>query len=99
MSATTGKAVSTLADWVGTCAATLMPLVRIRAHVLAAERIHADEARRQMWSAAIEGGYTAPIWKTFGCRRPATLGRGSVAAASSGEIHQRTEAVPPSATT
>jgi transposase len=36
--------VSTLADWVGACAATLMPLVlRIRAHVLAAERIHADE--------------------------------------------------------
>jgi len=36
--------VSTLADWVGTCAATLMPLVLlIRAHVFAAERIHADE--------------------------------------------------------
>src|SRR6266849_348187 len=36
--------VSPLADWVGTCAATLMPLVLlIRAHVFAAERIHADE--------------------------------------------------------
>jgi transposase len=36
--------VSTLADWVGACAATLMPLVlSIRAHVFAAERIHADE--------------------------------------------------------
>src|SRR3979411_1533116 len=36
--------VSTLADWVGACAATLMPLVLlIRAHVFAAERIHADE--------------------------------------------------------
>lgn len=36
--------VSTLADWVGASAATLMPLVEaIRAHVLAAERIHADE--------------------------------------------------------
>ena len=36
--------VSTLADWVGTCAATLMPLVLlIRAYVFAAERIHADE--------------------------------------------------------
>ncbi len=35
---------STLADWVGACAATLMPLVdEIRAHVLAAERIHADD--------------------------------------------------------
>ena len=36
--------VSTLADWVGACAATLMPLVeRIRDHVFAAERIHADD--------------------------------------------------------
>jgi transposase len=36
--------VSTLADWVGACTATLMPLVEaIRAHVFAAERIHADD--------------------------------------------------------
>jgi transposase len=36
--------VSTLADWVGMAAATLMPLVtEIRAHVFAAERIHADD--------------------------------------------------------
>src|SRR5437764_169163 len=36
--------VSTLADWVGACAATLMPLVEaIQAHVFAAERIHADD--------------------------------------------------------
>jgi transposase len=36
--------VSTLADWVGAAAATLMPLVEvIRDHVLAAERVHADE--------------------------------------------------------
>src|SRR4051794_27980067 len=36
--------VSTLADWVGACAATLMPLVeRIRDHVFTAERIHADD--------------------------------------------------------
>jgi transposase len=35
--------VSTLADWVGAAAATLMPLVEaIHAHVFAAERIHAD---------------------------------------------------------
>jgi transposase len=35
---------STLADWVGACAATLMPLVdQIRDHVFAAERIHADD--------------------------------------------------------
>jgi len=36
--------VSTLADWVGAAAATLMPLVNvIRDHVFAAERIHADD--------------------------------------------------------
>lgn len=36
--------VSTLADWVGACAATLAPIVReIEQHVLAAERIHADD--------------------------------------------------------
>jgi transposase len=36
--------VSTLADWVGAAAATLAPLVEtIRAHVFAAERIHADD--------------------------------------------------------
>jgi transposase len=36
--------VSTLADWVGACAATLAPLIEaIRAHVFAAERIHADD--------------------------------------------------------
>ena len=36
--------VSTLADWVGACCATLQPLVdEIEKHVLAAERIHADD--------------------------------------------------------
>lgn len=36
--------VSTLADWVGACAATLAPLVTLlRAHVLAAERLHGDD--------------------------------------------------------
>jgi transposase len=36
--------VSTLADWVGVAAATLMPLVEaIRAHVFAAERLHGDD--------------------------------------------------------
>src|SRR6202008_617032 len=36
--------VSTLADWVGAAAATLMPLIEaIRSHVFAAERIHADD--------------------------------------------------------
>ena len=36
--------VSTLADWVGACAAALSPLVElIRRHVLAAERLHGDD--------------------------------------------------------
>jgi transposase len=36
--------VSTLADWVGACTATLAPLVAlIRAHVLGAARIHGDD--------------------------------------------------------
>src|SRR5690606_3152137 len=36
--------VSTLADWVGACAATLAPIVgEIEKHVLSAERIHADD--------------------------------------------------------
>ena len=36
--------VSTLADWVGACSVALDPLVEaIRKHVLAAERIHADD--------------------------------------------------------
>ena len=36
--------VSTMADWVGACVATLMPLVdEIEKHVLAAERIHIDD--------------------------------------------------------
>jgi transposase len=48
--------VSTLADWVGAAAATLMPLVLlIRAHVLAAERIHADDT-------------TVPVWAIGKCR-------------------------------
>ena len=36
--------VSTLADWVGAAAATLMPLIEvIHSHVFAADRIHADD--------------------------------------------------------
>jgi transposase len=36
--------VSTLADWVGACTATLAPLTAlIRAHVMAAERVHGDD--------------------------------------------------------
>ena len=36
--------VSTMADWVGACTATLAPLTAlIRAHVMAAERLHGDD--------------------------------------------------------
>jgi transposase len=36
--------VSTLADWVGACTASLAPLIElIRRHVLAAERLHGDD--------------------------------------------------------
>ena len=36
--------MSTLADWVGTCTATLAPLIElIRDHLLAAERLHGDD--------------------------------------------------------
>jgi transposase len=36
--------VSTLADWVGACAATLAPLIAlIRSHVMAVSRIHGDD--------------------------------------------------------
>ena len=36
--------VSTLADWVGACSAALAPLlVLVRAHVMAAERLHGDD--------------------------------------------------------
>jgi transposase len=38
------SAFSTLADWVGTCTTALSPLVKLlKAHVLAAERLHGDE--------------------------------------------------------
>ncbi|MGH8135936.1 MAG: IS66 family transposase, partial [Steroidobacteraceae bacterium] len=48
--------VSTLADWVGACAATLMPLVEeITEHVFTAERIHADDT-------------TVPVLATGKCR-------------------------------
>jgi len=36
--------VSTMADWVGACTATLAPLTAlIQAHVMAAERVHGDD--------------------------------------------------------
>jgi len=43
--------VSTLADWVGASATTLMPLVwLIRNHVFAAARIHADDTTVKVWA-------------------------------------------------
>jgi transposase len=43
--------VSTLADWVGGSAATLIPLVdAIRSHVFAAERVHADDTTVPLWT-------------------------------------------------
>ena len=45
--------VSTLADWVGAAAATLMPLVEaIRGHVFAAERIRPTTPRCRSWPRA-----------------------------------------------
>ena len=42
--------VSTLADWVGACTTALSPLVTlIRAHVLAAERLHGDDTTVPCW--------------------------------------------------
>ena len=36
--------MSTLADWIGTCTASLVPLIElIRRHVLAADRVHGDD--------------------------------------------------------
>ena len=60
--------VSTLADWVGASAATLMPLVEaIRAHVFAAERIHADDTTCRCWPRArpAPAGY-GPMCATTG---------------------------------
>jgi transposase len=53
--------VSTLADWVGACAATLTPLVdEIRKHVFAAERIHGDDASGPV--VARGKGRTGRLW-------------------------------------
>jgi len=42
--------VSTMADWVGACAAALEPLTQlIRNHVFAGERIHADDRAVRRW--------------------------------------------------
>ncbi len=53
--------VSTLADWVGACTATLMPLVdEIEKHVLSGERIHADDTTVPVL--AKNKCTTGPLW-------------------------------------
>ncbi len=71
--------VSTLADWVGATATTLMPLIEaIRAHVVAAERIHADDTTVPVLAKGKT--HTGRLWtyvrddRPFGGRaRPAAL--------------------------
>jgi hypothetical protein len=46
--------VSTLADWVGACTASLAPLNElIRRHVLAAERLHGDDTTNTVMTAVL----------------------------------------------
>jgi transposase len=53
--------VSTLADWVGACSATLAPLVAlIRAHVMAAGRVHGDDTTVPVL--AKRGTTTGRLW-------------------------------------
>src|SRR5262245_21849494 len=62
-------AVAPLADWVGTASATLMPLVEaIRAHVFAAERIHADDTAVPVLASGKTG--TEPLWTYVRDDRP-----------------------------
>lgn len=69
MSAKASISMSTLADWVGATAATLMPLIdAIRAHVFAAERIHADDTTVPV----LAKGRTGPAVDLC-ARRPALL--------------------------
>jgi transposase len=67
--------VSTLADWVGAASATLMPLVdTIRAHVFAAERIHADDTTGPVprrGGATSRGWGVMPVPTCWRCRRSA----------------------------
>ena len=61
--------VSTLAEWVGACVVALDPIVQlIRAHVLAAERIHADDTTVPVW--AKQKTRTGRIWVYLRDDRP-----------------------------
>jgi hypothetical protein len=67
--------VSTLADWVGAAAATLMPLVDvIRAHVFAAERIHATP-RYRSWPRARPGSADSGPMYAMTARSPVPIRR------------------------
>ncbi|HEX2646383.1 MAG TPA: IS66 family transposase [Candidatus Dormibacteraeota bacterium] len=60
---------STLADWVGTCTATLAPLTKlIRRHVLAAERLHGDDTTVRVL--AKNKTVTARLWAYVRDDRP-----------------------------
>src|ERR1700731_351032 len=61
--------VSTLADWVGACSATLAPLIElIRCHVLAADPLHGDDTP----APALAKNKTMPgrLWTYVGADRP-----------------------------
>jgi transposase len=61
--------VSTLADWVGTCTASLAPLIDlIRGHVLAAERLHGDDTTVPVL--AKEKAITGRLWAYVRDDRP-----------------------------
>jgi transposase len=61
--------VSTLADWVGACTATLAPLVTlVEAHVMAAERLHGDDTTVPVL--AKDKTITARIWSYVRDDRP-----------------------------
>ena len=61
--------VSTLADWVGTCTASLAPLIElIRDHVLAAERLHGDDTTVPVL--AKEKTVTGRVWTYVRDDRP-----------------------------
>jgi transposase len=73
--------VSTLADWVGACSATLAPLVElIRRHVLAADRIHGDDTTVPVL--AKNKTVTGRLWTPAFARAGSTCGMTDRAAAA-----------------
>src|SRR4029077_10652651 len=60
---------STLADWVGACSATMMPLIElIRRHVLGADRLHGDDTTVPVL--AKNKTVTGRLWTYVGDDRP-----------------------------